>query len=281
MGNGTKQLKRNDKLQPNIMKSSSIYIILSMFFLPTLLFAWDENSQIANLFKSSQTNGTFVLYDIEKKKFTGYNYARAKTRYIPASTFKIANSLIGLVTNSVSSVDEILPYKGDEKPLVPAWKHDMGLRQAIKISNVPIYQELARRIGLQQMKEGVVNLEYGNQEIGEKIDRFWLDGPLKISALEQIKFLTKLVQNSLPLQKKMQESVRDILMLEQGDDWKLYGKTGWQNAPNSGIGWFVGWIEKEKKYYVFALNIDINKPSDAKKRVKLAKESLKLLGLLQ
>jgi beta-lactamase class D len=245
MGNGTKQLKRNDKLQLNMMKSSSIYILLSIFFLPTLLFGWDENPQIANLFKGSQTNGAFVVYDIEKKKFTGYNYARAKTRYIPASTFKIANSLIGLVTNSVSSVDEVLPYVGPKEPFISAWKQDMGLRQAIKISNVPIYQELARCIGLQQMKEGVVNLEYGNQEIGEKIDRFWLDGPLKISALEQIKFLTKLVQNSLPLQKKIQESVRDILMLEQGDDWKLYGKTGWQNAPNSGIGWF--WMDRERE----------------------------------
>lgn len=272
--------ERNEKLKLNIMKLSGIYMVLSIFFLPTSMFAWDENPQIAKLFKSSQTDGTFVVYNVEKKKFIGYNYTRAQTRYIPASTFKIANSLIGLATGSVSSVDDVLPYKGDEKPLVAAWKHDMDLRHAIQISNVPIYQELACRIGLKQMKEGVVNLEYGNQEIGEKIDRFWLDGPLEISALEQIKFLTKLVQNSLPLQKKIQESVREILLLEQGEQWKLYGKTGWQNAPNSEIGWFVGWLEKENKFYVFALNIDIKEPSDAKKRVQLTKESLKLLGLL-
>ncbi|WP_428738800.1 class D beta-lactamase [Sulfurimonas sp.] len=268
-------------MQLKTIKIYAIYILLSILSLSTSAFALEENTKIANLFKSSQTSGTFVVYDVEKKKFTGYNYARAKTRYSPASTFKIANSLIGLATNSVSSVDDVLPYKGDEKPLVSAWKHDMGLRQAIKISNVPIYQELARRIGLKQMKKGVMNLEYGNQEIGEKIDRFWLDGPLKISALEQIKFLTKLIQNSLPLQKKIQESVRDILMLEQGENWKLYGKTGWQNAPNSGIGWFVGWLEKENKFYVFALNMDINEPLDAKKRVELTKESLKFVGLIQ
>ncbi len=49
------------------------------------------------------------------------------------------------------------------------WEHDMGLRDAIKISNVPIYQELARRIGLERMKAGVEKLDYGNKDIGEVV----------------------------------------------------------------------------------------------------------------
>jgi hypothetical protein len=40
-------------------------------------------------------------------------------------------------------------------------------------------------------------------------------------------------------------------LLEQGKEWKLYGKTGRQNAPNSGINWWVGWVEKEGHFYVF------------------------------
>ena len=69
----------------------------------------------------------------------------------------------------------------------------MGLRKAIAISNVPIYQELARRIGLERMKHYLKSFEYGNTDTGEIIDRFWLDGPLEISALEQVNFLKKFI----------------------------------------------------------------------------------------
>jgi len=255
-------------------------IILVLLLYPSIAFGWEENPKIGELFKKAHIEGTFVLYDVTEKEFIGYNRSRAETRYIPASTFKIANSLIGLSSGVVKDVDEILPYKGPAKPFIPEWGYDMGLRKATAISNVPIYQELARRIGLKRMHNGLVRLNYGNRETGDIVDRFWLDGPLKISALEQAKFLTELVQDRLPLPKQMQESVRAIVRIEQGTDWKLFGKTGWQNAPDPGIGWWVGWVEKKNRFYVFALNIDINKPSDAAERVKLGKASLKLLELI-
>ena len=263
-----------------ITKNRLLTIISVLLFFSTLTFAWEDNPKIGELFKDANIKGTFVLYDVTNDTFIGYNKHRANTRYIPASTFKIANSLIGLATGAVKSVDEVLPYKGPDKPFIPAWAHDMGLRKAIALSNVPIYQELARRIGLKRMHKGLITLNYGNQEVGEGIDKFWLNGPLKISALEQTKFLTKLVGSRLPLPKGIQKSVREIVLLEQGKEWKLYGKTGWQNAPNEGIGWWVGWVEKEGRFYVFALNIDINKPADATERTKLGKASLKLLGLI-
>jgi beta-lactamase class D len=251
-----------------------------LFCLPALAVAWEDNPKIGELFQKADIVGTFVLYDVANDKFTGYNPSRAKIRYTPASTFKIANSLIGLSTGAVKNVDDILPYKGPEKPFIEGWKADMGLRDAIAISNVPIYQELARRIGLKRMHKGLTQLQYGNAKIGNTIDRFWLDGPLKISAMEQAKFLAKLVQDALAIPKSIQKSVRDIVLLEQAEGWKLYGKTGWQNAPDAGIGWWVGWVEKEGHIYVFALNIDIKTPADAAERMKLGKASLNLFGIL-
>ena len=265
----------------SLLTSCSLCIVITVLLcFPSCAVAWEEDPDIGGLFKHARIEGTFVLYDVTEKKFTGYNQTRAETRYIPASTFKIANSLIGLSSGAVTSVDEILPYKGPAEPFIPEWGHDMGLRRAIVISNVPIYQELARRIGLERMRDGLVKLDYGNRETGNVVDRFWLDGPLKISALEQTAFLAKLVQDSLPLPKKVQESVREILLLEAGADWKLYGKTGWQNAPDRGIGWLVGWVEKKGRFYVFAMNIDVDKPADAAERMKLSKACLQLLGLL-
>nr|WP_269461524.1 penicillin-binding transpeptidase domain-containing protein [Methylocaldum marinum] len=117
-----------------------------------------------------------------------------------------------------------------------------------------IYQELARRVGLERMRANVSKLGYGNGDIGATVDTFWLKGPLKISAVEQTRFLARLAQGKLPIREDIQESVREIVHLEQGDNWQLYGKTGWENAPGRDVGWWVGWVQKDDRVYTFALN---------------------------
>ncbi len=240
---------------------------------------WEESQKIGALFKDAGVNGTFVLYDVSAGTYTGHNRARAEERFIPASTFKIANALIGLSSGTVKSVDEMLPYGGKPQAF-KSWEKDMGLREAIAISNVPIFQELARRIGLERMRESIAAMDYGNGEIGTRVDRYWLSGPLKISAVEQTRFLARLTQDALPLSPGVQKSVREIVLVEHAKDWKLYGKTGWQNAPDAGIGWWVGWVEKNGHIYAFALNMDMQQASDANKRIELGKASLKALGIL-
>ncbi|MDX8128718.1 class D beta-lactamase [Methylomonas sp. OY6] len=240
---------------------------------------WLDDPELGKLFSEAGVRGAFVLYDVDAERLVGHDRLRAETRFIPASTFKIANSLIGLSVGAVSSVDEPLPY-GGQAQMIKDWERDMGLREAIKLSNVPIYQALARRIGHERMREGVANLGYGNADIGDKVDQFWLDGPLQISAVEQTAFLARLAQDQLPLSGDVQAKVREILMLEQQGARNLYGKTGWLNAPNPGIGWWVGWVMHGNRLYSFALNIDITQAADAPKRVELGKACLKALGIL-
>ncbi|QSA98426.1 class D beta-lactamase [Methylococcus sp. EFPC2] len=240
---------------------------------------WQNSEVIGKLFSDAGVHGTFVLYDVSADRFTGHDRFRAETRFVPASTFKIPNSLIGLSVGAVKGVDEVLPYGGKPQP-IKAWEQDMGLREAIKISNVPVYQELARRIGLKRMRENVARLGYGNGEIGTVVDNFWLTGPLKISAIEQTQFLAQLARDELPFPKDAQAKVRELVQLEQGNGWILYGKTGWADTADPDIGWWVGWVLKNKHLSSFALNIDMKDKSDAPKRIELGKASLKLLGAL-
>jgi beta-lactamase class D len=151
-------------------------ITVVLFSFQTHAADWKENPQIGQLFKNAQVNGTFVLYDPALRLFVGHDRARAETRFIPASTFKIPNTVIGLATGAVKDVDEILPYGGQPQPF-KAWEKDMGLREAIAMSNAAIYQELARRIGLPRMREGISKLGYGNEDTGNSVDTFWLTGP--------------------------------------------------------------------------------------------------------
>ncbi len=224
-------------------------------------------------FTKQSVTGTFILLDPAAKKIHAWNPARAATRFIPASTFKIANSLIGLETGAVKSLDEVLPY-GGKPQLFKEWEQDLPLREAIKVSSVPVYQELARRIGQQRMADGVKSLAYGNMETGQAIDRFWLDGPLKISALEQLEFIRRLLADELPLKKNTMRQVRGIVSTEASDHGLIHFKTGWCTAGEPQIGWLVGWIERGGSHHPFALNIDMANLRDAPKRMLILKECL-------
>jgi beta-lactamase class D len=262
-----------------IFVKSLLTVLLALIALQGCSTSWKDSAEVGALFKSAGVTGTFVLYDVDAGIFTGHNQSRSEVRFVPASTFKIPNSLIGLSVGAVKSVDDVLPYGGKPQPF-EAWEKNMGLREAITLSNVPIYQELARRVGLERMRENVSKLGFGNADIGATVDTFWLEGPLKISAAEQARFLARLAQGRLPIPEHVQERVREIVLLEQGENWQLYGKTGWENAPGPGIGWWVGWVQKNDRVYTFALNIDIQQASDASKRVEIGKASLQALGVL-
>lgn len=241
---------------------------------------WREEPRLAHLFRQAGMTGTFVLLDRGRAELIGTNRARALSRYTPASTFKIPNSLIGLSVGAVASVDTVLPYRSDAPPFDPAWVKDMGLREAIVVSNVPIYQELACRIGLERMREAVNRLAYGNRAVGSAVDSFWLRGPLAISAVEQTRFLDRLARGVLPFPAEAQRAVRGITLVESGPGWALHAKTGWQNGPGPGVGWWVGWVERNGRAYPFALNLDIRQRADGAARQRLGRAALELLGVL-
>lgn len=264
-----------------IVKRSFLAVIAWVSALQSLpARTYQEVPELAKCFQDKGVIGTFVLFDVTADTMFVSDEARAKKRFAPASTFKIANSLIGLDVSAVKSVDEVLPY-GAKPQRIKEWERDMGLREAIKVSNVAIYQELARRIGLERMREGVRKLVYGNMEIGSVVDRFWLDGPLAISAVEQTEFLHRLVKESLPINANAMRAVKEITLLEKTDTYQLHGKTGWLFSPTPPqTGWWVGWIERENKVYPFALNIDMTKDADAAKRIPIGRECLKALDKL-
>ena len=80
---------------------------------------WQDSQALDQAFARAGATGTFVLHEVGSEQLQGHNRRRAETRYPPASTFKIANSLIGLATGAVASVDEVFPYDGTP----PSWGH--------------------------------------------------------------------------------------------------------------------------------------------------------------
>ena len=113
-----------------------------------------------------------------------------------------------------------------------------------------------------------------------RFETFWLDGPLEISALEQVRFVTALAQQRLPVLDRTQSIVRGILRLEASDGQALYGKTGWCFSSTPQLGWWTGWAERGDQRFVFALNIDMASSADAPKRVAVGKRMLSEFGVL-
>lgn len=238
-------------------------------------------------FQAAGVNGTFVLLDQPTGRLLVHDPAhdpgRSARPYLPASTFKILNALIALDTGAARGPEELIAWDGVEREF-PAWNQDLDLRQAFAASAVWYFQELARRIGPERMAGGVARAGYGNGDIGGGIaggiDHFWLDGDLRISALEQVAFLRRLEAGTLPFSARSQEIVRDLMVLERGEGYVLRAKTGWAARVSPQLGWLVGWVERPDGAYFFALNIDLPTPEAAKARFAVARAILREQGLL-
>lgn len=240
----------------------------------------DKNSRIAEiplLFQEAQTQGVFVTYDGQNFTHYGNDLSRANTAYIPASTFKMLNALIGL-QHKKATATEI--FKWDGKPRsFKAWEKDMTLAEAMQASAVPVYQELARRIGLDLMQQEVQRIGFGNQIIGDQVDRFWLDGPLKISPQQEAQFVYLLATQQLAFDQKVQQHVKDMLFIEKRGDLKLYAKSGWMSHEPQ-VGWYTGWVEDAHgKITAFSLNMQMYPSSDLTERKQLTLSILDKLNL--
>lgn len=199
-------------------------------------------------------DGAFVLYDPAQNRVLRYNLRGGAARYLPASTFKILNSLIGLETGVIADEDDVIAWDGTSQP-VDSWNQDHSLESAIQNSVVWYYQELARRVGKERMRQWVEAAGYGNADISGAIDTFWLEGALRISANEQVDFLRRFYDGELPFSARSVEIVKKILVLEEGEGYRLSGKTGSVVRGVEYVGWFVGYLEKDGQVYFFAANI--------------------------
>ncbi|MFZ1729066.1 MAG: class D beta-lactamase [Bacteroidota bacterium] len=235
-------------------------------------------------FREAGVTGSFLLCELEGDSCLRVNPDRCAKRFIPASTFKILNSLIALQEGAVKGLDDTIRWDG-KKRSVESWNQDQCMRDAFQRSCVWYYQELARRIGEKKMKAAVNAVGYGNADISGGIDRFWLDGALRISSEEQAAFLRKLWKETLPFSPEVQRTVKDLMLLEKTDDYTIRGKTGTAIRSEIMIGWLVGFLERGDKVYIYALNVEAPDNGDMSGfwslRLPLVKAMLRDEGLIQ
>ena len=187
-----------------------------------------------------------MLRDNNHESIHYFNKERCLTRYTPASTFKIFNSLVGLET--AVAPDDQLYIKWDSvvRPRAEI-NRGMTMQEAFKLSNVGYYQELARRIGPARMKHYLDTVKYGNMNMGGSVDKFWLNDSLQISADEEAGFVKRMYFAELPFSERSQRIVKNLMLHEETPAYKLYYKTGTGPIGDKYIYWVVGFVERTQK----------------------------------
>lgn len=214
-----------------------------------------EHPEWKSHFDSGALDGCLTIYDQNADRFHRYNPARCAQGFLPASTFKVFNSLVALETGVAPDADFELKWDGQTRDIL-AWNQDHTMRSAMQVSTVWYYQELARRIGADRMRDYLTRAGYGNGDISAGIDRFWLFGSFRVAPEAQIDFLRRLHADALPFSARNQGIVKTILINEETAEYTLYAKTG-LSIRDSGhkIGWWIGYLEQNDNVFFFVLNI--------------------------
>ncbi|MDQ6608510.1 MAG: penicillin-binding transpeptidase domain-containing protein [Bacteroidota bacterium] len=215
------------------------------------------DNSLKKYFDEQKSEGCFALFNNGNGQFTIYNLVRYRdSAFLPASTFKIINSLIGLQTGVITNDSMVIKWDGKLRD-VAEWNQDLSMYRAFRFSAVPYYQEVARRIGKDTMQHWLDSLSYGTKKITSSIDTFWLDNSLKITPDEELGVVKRLYFNQLPFFTNNQQIVKNAMLFEDKPTHRLWYKTGLgKKEDGTPLAWIVGFIEENRHPYFFVLNME-------------------------
>ena len=255
----------------------------SLLFISMTAVAADslsDDQDILEILKKNNVQGTMIIASENNQVTYVYNTKRANLRISPASTFKIANSIVAIEKGTLKDQYEIIKWDG-KKRFLNAWNQDHNLKTAFRTSCVWCYQKLAKKIGKKHYLKYLAHLNYGNHFVGQDVTNFWLkEEKLQITPLEQINFLQRIYHKKLPISAKTYDILQDIMLEEATANYKIYSKTGAATKDWIGHGWYVGYITSKERSWFFATNILINGMKDLPKRRAVTIAALKKKGII-
>lgn len=200
----------------------------------------------------------------------------------PACSFNIALCLMGLETGVIA--DEFTPvrqYQEGFDNTYEVWKGTHNPLSWMKHSVVWYSRLLSKDLGQETIEKFLQDFGYGNKDLTGGLTKAWISSSLKISPVEQHRFIERLCNHQLPLSERTCQIAKTILLKDETDGIKLYGKTGMGSYLKDGekiqVGWLVGWVEKGEEVFPFAYNIHESNIND--QRLKRVQQLLKLCGI--
>lgn len=226
--------------------------------------------------------GSILVYDPQVDTYYSNDFEEAHRGTLPASTFKIVHTMIGLELGVLEDQESEFLWDGSPRAF-QAWEQDLTLTQAFRYSCVPCYQELARSIGDKDMNRYLDTLGYSGMDVqASNVDQFWLVGTSHISPFQQIDFLSRFYNGKLPIQESTTHILKEILVEKAEGDMILSGKTGLVVGEKE-LGWYVGYQEVGDKLLYFAARIASKERDHSRREImayrkRVVLEALKRLG---
>ena len=220
----------------------------------------------ATLFAGAVHADCTLIADAATKRIVKEDGA-CDTRITPASTFKIAISLMGYDAGFLNSEhDPVLKYRKGDPDWRASWLTDTDPQKWIRDSVVWYSQRVTAALGAQRFQHDATAFHYGNEDVSgdpKKHDGLkwaWIDSSLQVSPREQLDFLERVVRRELrvkPIAYEMTSRITTIAGEHGG--WEIHGKTGTgfpqpadgRSDHAHGYGWFVGWATKGDRTLVF------------------------------
>lgn len=189
-------------------------------------------------------------------------------RVTPASTFKIPIALMGYDAGIlIDATQPSWPFKPGYADWREEWKRDTDPTWWMKESVVWYSQEITGKLGMERFRRYVDGFGYGNRDVSgtkgkhDGLTQAWLSTSLAISPLEQVGFLSRMLNGTLPVSAHAVAMTAAITRFpDTANGWQVHGKTGMGFAldkagkPVRGkpYGWFVGWATKDGRTITFA-----------------------------
>jgi beta-lactamase class D len=239
----------------------------------------------------------FLLYEVGVGELRRDPGALCNTRLLPASTFKVPHALAALDAGIVRA-DTKFAYDGSPLPFA-AWRRDHTLASAMRYSVVWYFQRIAKELGPVREREALRKLDYGNAAgPTSNLTSFWLDGSLKISPEEQLRFLRRLFADDLPVSRTATQTVRDLMVQPQGRvtnaageqpfaaPWPsgtvLRAKTGsGTDRSGQGVRWLVGHVARGSRSWIFVSCVAGSSDIPALAAIELAASALREESVLR
>jgi beta-lactamase class D len=194
--------------------------------------------------------------------------ADCATRLSPASTYKIPHALIGLETGIIFETT-VQKWDGVKHPDQPKWNQDHTVLSAMRPSVLWFFQAMAPRIGPARAHEWLQRFQYGNTDTSGSITQYWINGRLRISPDEQLAFLKKFYDGTLPVAKAHVDNLKDAMEQAPGTvenargitkldaNWRpgvsLNSKTGATTIESGeSVSWLVGQLTVDQRKVIFA-----------------------------
>lgn len=240
----------------------------------------------SNIIFSSEEN--FILINGLTNETVLEIGSQINERVPPACSFNILLSLAGYEEEVL--IDDQTPrwnYEDGYDDYLESWKAPQTPLSWMNCSCVWYSKLLAEELNNEVIQIYLFLFSYGNQNISSGLtppgpqSPPWVKGSLKISPKEQVTFINNLLQGKLLVEPSSIKKTKVLLFKEElKGGWKLFGKSGLTSIYDIDgnllqLGWFVGWIEKDKVFYPFAYNIrDTKIPGQRIPRVKQLLESI-------